>query len=293
MIVNIEDIVMDPALQSRAATKPSTAEEYRKVSEEGGTEWPFSRPIELVESGGCMYLVDGYYRVAACIASGRLKAEANVTVGTISDAIMMACGANSGHGEKRTKADIVRAVGLALGAFPKASNGLIAQIVVVSKTTVATIRTELQIPPTAKSTVAKRETVTGKDGREYKVKEPVPKKAKVARVTEETQRIIEVGKDCQECALVGKQSNWWELTDGGLVCEECGASEDDAVVYTDHDDIPFGVNVPVANDPDRATHLKRFRAATGQIVRIAEIMGWSKRLAVCIESLVQITSTER
>ena len=91
---------------------------------EAGEELP---PIDVVDDGDNLWLVDGYHRHAAHLRLRRAVISARVTRGTREDAQWLAAAANADHGLRRTNADKRAAVRLAL-ANPRAAKLSISQI---------------------------------------------------------------------------------------------------------------------------------------------------------------------
>ncbi len=71
-------------------------------------------PVLVVFDGAAYWLADGFHRVAAARSEQRADIEAQVRAGTQRDAVLLACGANSEHGVRRTNADKRAAVNVLL-----------------------------------------------------------------------------------------------------------------------------------------------------------------------------------
>lgn len=102
----IEDLVLDAALQCRAAVVDAVVEEYAERWK-GGTTFP---PVTVIRHNGTLLLVDGWHRVAAAKRCGVKHIVAEVRDGSRGDAVAAAAGANSTHGLPRTNVDKRRAV---------------------------------------------------------------------------------------------------------------------------------------------------------------------------------------
>lgn len=109
--VPIERLIRDKRLQMRTGlldglTDPATVERYKELIEEG-VEFP---PLESVSDGNSYWLFDGFQRAAALERAGKGSAECFVSLGSYSDALLLAFAANSRHGLTRTPSDCRRAL---------------------------------------------------------------------------------------------------------------------------------------------------------------------------------------
>lgn len=145
-ILEVKDIVLDPALQARVAMNAGAIDEWAEVlrDEERGEAWPFP-PVEVIWDGERYWLWDGFHRVAAAKAAGVYRVPANVQAGSRDMALWRSAGANKTHGVKRTSMDKRRATEQALLIAPQRSDREIAYHVGVSAPTVGKIRKELEI----------------------------------------------------------------------------------------------------------------------------------------------------
>lgn len=127
--------------QPREELDYSVVDEYAELMN-AGVEFP---PIVVVKSGATHHLSDGWHRVEAAKKAGLKSLPANITKGTLDDAILYACGANTDHGLRRTPADKRRAVTVLLRdkEWSKWSDRRIAQHCGVTHPFVAKIRSEL------------------------------------------------------------------------------------------------------------------------------------------------------
>lgn len=104
--VPLATIRTDGGTQARAGLDARTVAEYVEALT-GGASFP---PVDLVRDGAELWLADGFHRVEAHRQAGRETIAARVTVGTLRDAVLAACGANAAHGLRRSNADKRRAV---------------------------------------------------------------------------------------------------------------------------------------------------------------------------------------
>ncbi len=140
----INDLKLDQEYQARNRTDDTVVKEYEAVIVDGGI-FP---PIQVVKVGSEQILVDGFHRVRALLNQGRDRVEAEVTVGDRGLALKMAIGANQTHGLRRTNADKVKAISMALNDFELSckSDRELAQLCGVSAPTVASVRERLGQP---------------------------------------------------------------------------------------------------------------------------------------------------
>lgn len=107
----LADITPDNRLQPRETLNAEVVEEYA-ARYRNGDAMP---PIRLVCDGRTAWLADGFHRYHAAQAAGRESINAHVTGGQFRDALLIAAGANTEHGLRRTNADKRRAVEMLLG----------------------------------------------------------------------------------------------------------------------------------------------------------------------------------
>ncbi|MHB8971033.1 MAG: hypothetical protein ACYC3X_22590 [Pirellulaceae bacterium] len=135
--------VTEGNLQQRSeGIDASTLDEYTQAVG-AGTEFP---PIVVfVDSGGHHHVSDGYHRIAAHFGAGKKTILAEIREGSLRDALLFACGANTCHGLRRTNADKRRAVETILEdeEWRGQSDRWIAVRAAVSNTFVGEIRREL------------------------------------------------------------------------------------------------------------------------------------------------------
>ncbi|MDF3056044.1 MAG: hypothetical protein K0R17_259 [Rariglobus sp.] len=145
--------------QARVKTNDEAIESYAEEMA-GGTVFP---PITVYFDGATYWLADGFHRYLAAKRIERPSILAEVQPGGRSDALKHALGANATNGVYRNNADKRNAVEIALEEWPDRANPVIAEICRVSHELVRTRRSEL----TKSGKIARRETVTGRDGKEY------------------------------------------------------------------------------------------------------------------------------
>jgi len=112
-IVTIKKIRIDCGTQSRKEIDQPTVDEYCEAML-AGAEFP---PVRIFHDGVHYYLADGFHRFHAAQKAKRTGIEAEVTAGTLSDAVLYAVGANDKHGKPRTIEDKRNAVMMMLDNF--------------------------------------------------------------------------------------------------------------------------------------------------------------------------------
>jgi hypothetical protein len=161
--LNIKIIRIDGGTQSRQKIDEMVVAEYAAAVAEGA-QFP---PVKVFFDGTDTYLADGFHRYFAHLKAGKASIPAEVVNGTLRDAILYSCGANSMHGLQRTNEDKRKAVMLMLEDFEWGtwSDREIARQCNVSHVFVANLRKDNQ-PETKK-----QKTSTGKI-----IEKPVKKK---------------------------------------------------------------------------------------------------------------------
>lgn len=112
-IVTIAKIRIDCGTQTRVKIDQETVNEYSEKMLDGD-EFP---PIKLFHDGVDYYLADGFHRYHAAKKCKHKTMPAEVTAGTLSDAILYAVGANHKHGKPRTLEDKTNAAMILLSNF--------------------------------------------------------------------------------------------------------------------------------------------------------------------------------
>jgi hypothetical protein len=105
-LVPLAKIRTDGGTQMRAEINDETVSEYAERYRADG-KMP---PLVVFYDGTEYWLADGFHRLHALRAANKPQAIAEVRSGSQRDAVLFACGANSGHGLRRTNADKRRAV---------------------------------------------------------------------------------------------------------------------------------------------------------------------------------------
>src|SRR5687768_10970581 len=145
--------------QARLRTTDDAVESYADEMTQG-TIFP---PIIVYFDGATYWLADGFHRYLAAKRIQRPSIQAEVQPGGRTDALRHALGANATNGVYRNNADKRNAVEIALEEWPERANPAIADLCRVSVELVRRCRTEL----TQAGKIDARETVTGRDGKEY------------------------------------------------------------------------------------------------------------------------------
>ena len=121
--IPLAQIEIGAGTQARTRIDNALAEEYAEAMQDGA----FFPPVIVFSDGKNSYLADGFHRVEAARRCGFLDIDAIVEQGTARDALWYALGANKAHGLRMSRADVRRAVELALREFPSRSKREIAR----------------------------------------------------------------------------------------------------------------------------------------------------------------------
>lgn len=157
--ISLESINIYGGTQARLKTTDEAIESYAEEMNQGAV-FP---PIVVYFDGATHWLADGFHR---CLAAKRIERKmilAELYEGGRTDALRHALGANATNGVCRTNDDKRNAVEIALEEWPDRANPVLAEICRVSPDLVRRIRHEMA----QNGRLAKRETVTGRDGKEY------------------------------------------------------------------------------------------------------------------------------
>lgn len=120
----LADLRQDPSCQSRADVSHEAIEEYERVYRDNPDTMPAIR-VWLVS--GIPYVVDGFHRTNAAKSAGiTMLACEIVGSGEMRGAILWAAAANRENGVRRTRADVRKAIRMALEASPEWSDRSIA-----------------------------------------------------------------------------------------------------------------------------------------------------------------------
>lgn len=142
MDISIDLLSTDPALQMRSAgIDPGTVQDYAEAMADGA-EFP---AIIVFTDSNSYWPGDGFHRIEAAKKAGRSTINADVRQGSRRDAILLAAGANSSHGLRRTSADKRRSVVSLLSdpEWARWSDRQIGKACSVDHKTVAKIRSEM------------------------------------------------------------------------------------------------------------------------------------------------------
>ena len=99
--IALASLCVTAGTQMREAFDLAVIAEYAEAMEEGA-KFP---PVIVFSDGDTCWLADGFQRVKAAEQIGYIEVAADIRPGTLRDAILYACGANSQHGLRRTNAD--------------------------------------------------------------------------------------------------------------------------------------------------------------------------------------------
>lgn len=157
--ISLEAINIYGGTQARLKTTDEAVESYADEMTQG-TVFP---PIVVYYDGATHWLADGFHRFLAAKRIERTAILAEVHEGGRTDALRHALGANATNGVCRTNADKRNAIEIALEEWPDRANPVIAEICRVSPDFVRRVRGEMS----QNGRLQKRETVTGRDGKEY------------------------------------------------------------------------------------------------------------------------------
>jgi len=109
-LLELVKIRRDGGTQCRLSLDEDVVREFADLMTDGVT-FP---PVRVWYDGSDYWLSDGFHRVAAAEGAGYAEVSVEVMDGTLADAKWDSCGANSGHGLRRTKADLLVAIRHAL-----------------------------------------------------------------------------------------------------------------------------------------------------------------------------------
>jgi ParB-like chromosome segregation protein Spo0J len=154
--VPVDDLVLDPTLNLRDKLDEFTVERYAEA-------WNRMPPVTVFEVEGRWLLADGFHRFAAAVKLGREMIQAEVRVGTFSDALDFVAGVNLFHGLPLTRAERRRAVEVKLRLHHDWSDRRLSEELGASRELIAKVRKTLieggQLPASA--------TRIGADGKTY------------------------------------------------------------------------------------------------------------------------------
>lgn len=179
---DVEIDAIDPhgGTQMRVRIDEATVQEYAEAMVTGpGATFP---PIDVYREGKVYWLADGFHRFRAARSIKARSIRALVHVGTRSDAIAHAIGANKANGLRRTNADKQMAVRAALAheRLREWSDRAIAEFVGVSNTFVSRMREGAPAPQVSSvdsCSQPSKTTRTGADGKERRLPRNPPQAA--------------------------------------------------------------------------------------------------------------------
>jgi ParB-like chromosome segregation protein Spo0J len=188
----LKDIILNPALQSRANLSQETIDEYYEVLKEGG-ELP---PITVYRVGSRYYVVDGWHRVYAHKKAGLADIQVEVLDGTMREATLYAISANDGHGLRRSNDDKRKAVMMLLDdmEWSEWSDREVAKAAKVSHVFVSKLRNSLGLVKEEVKAVVKGKETTVKVNRSEE-NHPEPQEFKeelsqeIAAIVEENENL--------------------------------------------------------------------------------------------------------
>jgi hypothetical protein len=139
--LKLQELTLDPSIQSRTERDEAYVEELRKDLLEGA-EFP---PIVVFTDGNTSWPADGVHRYLAHERAGRSEILADLREGGKREAIFHAVGANAKHGKRRSNEDKRKAVEILLQdeEWGKWSDRHIANACRVSQPLVSSIRKDL------------------------------------------------------------------------------------------------------------------------------------------------------
>ena len=160
--IPLAQIEIGAGTQARTRIDNALAEEYAEAMRDGA----FFPPVIVFSDGKNTYLADGFHRVEAARRCGFLDIDAIVEQGTARDALWYALGANKAHGLRMSRADVRRAIGLALQEFPNRSSRDIAKQIGCDHKTVEAARRSHE----AGGEIPQLHERTGADGKTYQAR---------------------------------------------------------------------------------------------------------------------------
>ena len=190
--IKIAQIASTAETQSRTTINSETVNNYAERMLEGD-KFP---PVILfhdksLTTDQCLFVGDGFHRLAACVKNQFVDIQAEVKEGTQLDALRYSIGANRANGLARSNADKRRATWLAVQFFGDNSNRAIADMVGVSDPFVGKVREEFDAESESKRGANDSQSAApaapkkrkGRDGKVRIVRGNRKRKGPVARVT--------------------------------------------------------------------------------------------------------------
>lgn len=134
--VKLDDVVVNESYQARASLSEDALDDYRRAYQEGG-QMP---PVDLLQMPDrSLVLYDGFHRYYAAKSAGLTNIEARVLAAETeepeAEAASLALTANRQHGLRRNRADLARAIELAIHHpwYRNENNARIAELVGCSR----------------------------------------------------------------------------------------------------------------------------------------------------------------
>lgn len=134
--IQLTQIVMDAGTQVRVQPDETTVADYASQMTEGA-QFP---PVVVFHDGSRYFLADGFHRVLAAKRNDWREIDADVRVGTKTDALWFALAANKANGWRLTEADKKHAIQLALTTWPDRSAREISEQIGCTHTYVSRVR---------------------------------------------------------------------------------------------------------------------------------------------------------
>lgn len=157
--LTLDSINIYGGTQARVSTNDDAIASYADEMSQGAV-FP---PIVVYFDGANHWLADGFHRYLAVKRNGGETIRAEIHAGGRTDALRHALGANATNGVYRNNADKRNAAEIALEEWPDLANAALAEICRVSPELVRKCRGEL----VQAGRLEQRDTVTGRDGKEY------------------------------------------------------------------------------------------------------------------------------
>jgi hypothetical protein len=209
--LDIASIRRDGGTQVRANLSEAAIQEYA-AQMEGGDLFP---PVTVWYDGASYWLSDGFQRAAAAEQIGRSSILAEIRRGSLSDARWSSYAANSRHGIRRSKEDILNAICHTLehSNARMLSHNQLAKHLNVPETTFRRLLKKLPAPQTRGATC-----IVTRNGKCYEMntggmraatrKAPVPAKAKSLRELEHRLASLRESAAPPVQAVLNIFSNW-------------------------------------------------------------------------------------
>jgi hypothetical protein len=156
MLLPIESLRRDGGTQPRATINLDTAYEYG-AEMKAGAKFP---AVVAFYDGSEYWLADGFHRVEGAFSVEIEQIECDVRQGTVEDARWFSFGVNQGHGLRRQKDDVRRAIEAGLGHPNYKSDNQLAKHIGCSQTWVSEVHRLLGPHLSGGAKMPKSKTVT-------------------------------------------------------------------------------------------------------------------------------------